>query len=67
VVRDAGGREDVMPFEKVSADDYVSPSGRHYTARQVRAYYASDGWQRAPHVKTTLRAIHERAQKGGKR
>jgi len=56
-----------MPFTKRGPNDYVSPSGRHYSARQVRAYYATNGWQREPHARTTLRDIHERAKKGGKR
>jgi hypothetical protein len=32
-----------MPFKKVGKK-YKSPSGKKYTKRQVRAYYASDGW-----------------------
>lgn len=39
-----------MPFTKITSGKnkgkYRSPSGRIYTARQVRAYYATDGWQR---------------------
>jgi hypothetical protein len=37
-----------MPFTKVGKDRYRSPSGRVYTLRQVRAYYATGGWQRKP-------------------
>jgi len=37
-----------MPFHKVKGGKYKSPSGRTYTARQVRAYYATDGWKRRP-------------------
>ena len=34
-----------MPFKK-RGRHYYSPSGRKYTARQVRAYYATGGWKR---------------------
>ena len=37
-----------MPFKKVKGGKYRSPSGRTYTARQVRAYYATGGWKRKP-------------------
>jgi len=33
-----------MPFTKVGPDDYVSPSGRHWTGKQVRMYYATNGF-----------------------
>lgn len=32
-----------MPFTKRGKDDYVSPSGRHFNAAQVRLYYAGGG------------------------
>lgn len=32
-----------MPFSKVGKDDYVSPSGRHFDAAQVRLWYARGG------------------------
>jgi len=39
-----------MPFKKITSGKnkgkYRSPSGRIYTARQVRAYYATKGWKR---------------------
>ena len=35
-----------MPFRKISRGKYKSPSSRKYTARQVRAYYATGGWRR---------------------
>lgn len=35
-----------MPFRKTASGKYKSPSGRKYTARQVRAYYATGGWKR---------------------
>jgi hypothetical protein len=41
-----------MPFKKITSGKnrgkYRSPSGRIYTARQVRAYYATKGWKRKP-------------------
>jgi hypothetical protein len=37
-----------MPFVKTGRNRYRSPSGRRYTARQVRAYYATSGWRRKP-------------------
>jgi len=37
-----------MPFRKVGKNKYKSPSGRTYTARQVRAYYATNGFKRKP-------------------
>lgn len=29
-----------MPFKKVGRNKYRGPSGRHFTKKQVRAYYA---------------------------
>ena len=37
-----------MPFKKVGKNKYKSPSGRTYTAKQMRAYYATKGWKRKP-------------------
>ena len=37
-----------MPFKKVTSNDYVSPSGRHFTKKQVAAYYAPNGFKRKP-------------------
>lgn len=34
-----------MPFTK-RGNFYYSPSGRRYTKKQVRAYYATGGWKR---------------------
>lgn len=34
-----------MPFKK-SNGKYKSPSGKTYTAKQVKAYYATGGWKR---------------------
>lgn len=33
-----------MPFKKAGPNDYVGPSGKHFTTKQVVAYYATDGW-----------------------
>lgn len=36
-----------MPFKKVPGKNvYKSPSGRTFTAKQVRAYEATDGFKR---------------------
>ena len=32
-----------MPFRKIGPDEYISPSGKHWTKTQVIAYYASNG------------------------
>ena len=37
-----------MPFKKVGSGKYKSPSGRTYTKKQVKAYYATGGWKRKP-------------------
>jgi hypothetical protein len=37
-----------MPFKKVGPNKYKSPSGRTYTKKQVKAYYATGGFKRAP-------------------
>lgn len=39
-----------MPFRKVG-DHYVSPSGRKFTKKQVRLYYATKGFTRKPRRK----------------
>ena len=39
-----------MPFKKITAGKnkgkYRSPSGKVYTPKQVKAYYATGGWKR---------------------
>ena len=40
-----------MPFKKVKGGGYVSPSGRKYSAKQVKAYYATQGFKRKPKAK----------------
>ena len=40
-----------MPFKKISKNKYKSPSGRKFTLKQVRAYYATKGFKRKPKKK----------------
>ncbi len=40
-----------MPFKKVRENEYVSPSGRKFTTKQVRLYYATDGFAKKPRPK----------------
>lgn len=40
-----------MPFRKVGKNRYRSPSGRMWTAKQVRAYKATGGFKRRPRKK----------------
>lgn len=35
-----------MPFKKTSNGKYKSPSGRTFTKKQVKAYYATDGFKK---------------------
>jgi hypothetical protein len=35
-----------MPFKKVGKDKYESPSGKIYTKKQVRMYYATKGFKK---------------------
>lgn len=35
-----------MPFKKIAPNVNVSPSGRRFTDKQVKAYYATDGFTR---------------------
>jgi len=37
-----------VPFTKVGPNKYKSPSGKTYTTKQVKAYYATNGFKRAP-------------------
>lgn len=37
-----------MPFRKVGKNRYKSPSGRTFTAAQVRLYYATEGFTHKP-------------------
>lgn len=49
-----------MPFRKVGRNTYKSPSGRTSTAKQVRAYYATNGFTRAPHAARKARPSKRR-------
>jgi hypothetical protein len=35
-----------MPFKKVGKNSYKSPSGKKFTAKQVKAYYATGGFKK---------------------
>ncbi len=35
-----------MPFKKVGRNKYKSPSGKTYTTKQVKAYYATGGFKK---------------------
>ncbi len=36
-----------MPFKKVGKNRNVSPSGRVFTNKQVKLYYATDGFKKS--------------------
>ena len=36
-----------MPFKKVGRNKNVSPSGRVFTDKQVKLYYATDGFKKS--------------------
>lgn len=36
-----------MPFKKVGKNKNVSPSGRVFTDKQVKLYYATDGFKKS--------------------
>jgi hypothetical protein len=37
-----------MPFKKVGENKNVSPSGKTFTDKQVKLYYATDGFTKKP-------------------
>lgn len=37
-----------MPFKKVGRNKYKSPSGRSFTKKQVKLYYATKGFKKKP-------------------
>lgn len=39
---------EIMPFKKTATGKYKSPSWRTYTKKQVKAYYATNGFKRKP-------------------
>ena len=51
-----------MPFEKVGKNEYVSPSGRKFTKKQVIAYYATDGFEK-PVRKAKLKKTKDKRSK----
>ena len=40
-----------MPFKKVGKNKYKSPSGRIFTGKQVKLYYATKGFSKKPKKK----------------
>jgi uncharacterized protein YaiI (UPF0178 family) len=40
-----------VPFTKVGPNEYRSPSGRKFTAKQVKMYYATNGFKKKPRRK----------------
>lgn len=40
-----------MPFKKTKGGKFKSPSGRTFTKKQVRLYYATKGFKRKPRKK----------------
>jgi hypothetical protein len=41
-----GGKD--VPFRKIGKNKYKSPSGRTWTTKQVRLYYATKGFTKKP-------------------
>jgi len=35
-----------MPFKKVGANKYRSPSGKIFSLKQLKLYYATDGFEK---------------------
>lgn len=54
-----------MPFTKVGANDYTSPSGRHFTKKQVQMYYATHGFKDKPKGKNKKNNEYSEALKNG--
>jgi hypothetical protein len=58
-----------MPFRKIGPKRYVSPSGRVFTERQVRLYYANDGFpshkqkHRIPRAKKDAKGSSEKRRR----
>jgi len=40
-----------MPFKKTRSGKYKSPSGKTYTKKQVKMYYATDGFKKGKRKK----------------
>jgi len=45
-----------MPFKKIGKDKNVSPSGRVFTDKQVKLYYATDGFKKSKLSKAKRKA-----------
>lgn len=41
-----------MPFKKTGPNSYTSPSGKKFTKKQVKAYYATGGFKKPVQKKT---------------
>ena len=54
-----------MPFKKTGKGRYRSKSGKTYSARQVRAYYATKGFKRPVRTAMTGGTKHVVASGGG--
>ena len=46
-----------MPWKKVGKDDYVSPSGRHWTLAQIKAYLAQKAQKKKKKGKVLKRSV----------
>ena len=44
-----------MPFTRIKGGKYRSPSGRKFTGKQVRLYYATNGFKKKPRGKRKRR------------
>jgi len=43
-----------MPFRKVSKNKYKSPSGKTFTAKQVKMYHANNGFPKKKRKKKKM-------------
>lgn len=50
-----------MPFKKIGKNKYISPSGKVYTKKQVKLYYATEGFTKKPAAKRRVK------KKGGRK
>lgn len=50
-----------MPFKKTGKNSYKSPSGRKFTEKQVKLYYATEGFSKAKR-KRTAKAVPKRGK-----
>jgi hypothetical protein len=40
-----------VPFKKTGKDKYTSPSGKKFTKKQVKMYYATEGFTKKPNTR----------------